>query len=415
MQYDECTFRTRGLVTLIATMAPLAAHAATGEPAWLTEARAREGKLIEARAFRSEDGTLRGRVPAKLRNDVELEDGTYFLELDVGTDTPVSCEVMVEEFDLARMLRSTANVTFDRLAEAQGRIDLKAVERTDAGVFGSRPYIALDWAYRTQTAGGPMLGGLKQVVVDMHAFGLYCAHVDLGYSSTFAQIVRTLAESIELEGAAAAPPYLEVQTLRLGQQPVGVATWTLETDDDGDVRSLLSNSMVVPAGDGAVTAQDSVHLQWMTADGRLLNAMHVESNNDETPTRLELRPAEDSAAWQVSGTFMGKPLSADVGEEAPVTALAQARARRELLAGPDPVGRRLQERSWTVADPTRLLASTFEVTGRDGAGHYLAKESAGPLKLDEVMDSATGTPVRMSTSIGPSTLLLERVYLHGTL
>jgi hypothetical protein len=414
MRYDEHTFRIRSLVTLIAAMAPLAAHAAAGEPAWLTEARAREGKLIEAKPFRSKDGALRGRVPAKLRNEVELEDGTYFLELDVGTDTPVSCEVLVEEFDLARMLRSTANVTFDRLAEAQGTIDLKAVERTDAGVFGSRPYIALDWAYRTQTAAGPMLGGLKQVVVDMHAFGLYCAHVDLGYSTTFAQIVRTLAESIELKGAAA-PPYLEVQTLRLGQQPVGVATWTLETDDDGDVRSLLSNSMIVPAGDGAVTAQDSVHLQWMTADGQLLNAMHVESNNDETPTRLELRTAENSAAWQVSGTFMGKPLSADLGDEAPVTALAQARARRELLAGPDPVGLHLQEKSWTIADPTRLLASTFEVTGRDGAGRYLAKESAGPLKIDEVMDPATGTPLRMSTAIGPSTLLLERVYLHGTL
>ena len=181
------------------------------------------------------------------------------------------------------------------------------------------------------------------------------------------------------------------------------------------MRSLLANSMIVPAGDGVVTAQDSVHVQWMTAEGRLLNAMHVESSNDETPTKLELRRADDSGAWQVSGTFMGKPLSAEVGAQAPVSALEQARARRDLLAGPKPVGRQLQEQSWTVADPTRLLASTFEVTGQDGAGRYLARETAGPLKLDEIMDAATGTPVHMSTAVGPRTLQLERVYLHGKL
>jgi hypothetical protein len=104
-----------------------------------------------------------------------------------------------------------------------------------------------------------------------------------------------------------------------------------------------------------------------------------------------------------------------VGGQAPVSALEQARARRDLLAGPKPVGRQLQERYWTIADPTRLLASTFEVTGQDASGRYLARETAGPLKLDEIMDTATGTPVRLSTAIGPSTLQLERVYLHGKL
>jgi hypothetical protein len=405
---------TLPLVALVTVAWPDRGRAADAEPAWLTEARAREGKLIEAKPFRSKDGALTGRVPAKLRNRVVLEDGAYYLELDVGAETPVSCEVLLEGFDLARMLRSTSGLTFDRLAEAQGKIDLKAIERTDAGAFGANPYIAVDWAYRTQTAGGPMLGGLKQVVVDMHTYGVYCSHVELGYAKTFAEIVRTLAGSLQLEGAPAAPAYVEVQTLKLGEQPVGVATWTLEADAEGDLRSLLSNSMIVPAGDGAVTAQDSAHLQWMTPEGALLNAMHVMSSNDETPTKLELRPAEGSGVWHVSGTFMGKTLAQDVGKEPPVSVLTQARARRDLLAGPDPVGKQLTDKSWTAADPTRLLASTFKVTGKDGSGRYTATETSGPLSIEELMDAATGTPLRMTTAIGPRSLQLERVYVHGT-
>jgi hypothetical protein len=82
-------------LVLLALAAPAAAVAAEAEPAWLTAARAHEGKLIDAKAFRSKDGALTGRVPAKLRNKVELEDQTYYLELDIGTETPVSCDVLV--------------------------------------------------------------------------------------------------------------------------------------------------------------------------------------------------------------------------------------------------------------------------------------------------------------------------------
>ncbi|HET7204876.1 MAG TPA: hypothetical protein VFI92_16065 [Steroidobacteraceae bacterium] len=389
--------------------------AAAEEPAWLAEARAREGKLVDARSFKSKDGVLTGQVPGKLRNKVVLEDQVYYVEVDIGTDTPVSCEVLVEGFDLARMLRSTANLTFERLAELQGAVDAKTVERVDAGVMGANAYIAVDWVYRTQTSKGPMLGGLKQVAVDMHSYGVYCSHVDLGYARTFASVVQTLVGSLRYADAPAAPDFLEVQTLRLGDQPVGVATWKLETDADGDVRSLLANSMFVPAAEGAVTAQDTVHVQWMKPDGRMLNAMHVSSSNDETQTQLELRPAADSEKWRVSGTFMGKPLEADLGEETPASVLTQARLRRDLLADSSPVGKKLTDQSWTSADPTRLLTTTFTVTGRDATGRFTATEVSGPLKVEEVLDAATGTPLRMTMAVGPASLLLERVYVSGTL
>ncbi len=412
---STCRGRTAAGATMLGLMLLPTLGAAAEEPAWLTEARAREGTLVAARPFKSKDGALTGQVPGKVRNKVVLEDQVYYLEVDIGTETPVSCEVLVEGFDLARMLRSTANLTFERLAQVQGAVDAKTVERVDAGVMGANPYIAVDWAYRTQTGKGPMLGGLKQVAVDMHSHGVYCSHVDLGYTRTFASVVQTLVESLRYADAPAAPGYLEVQTLRLGDQPVGVATWRLETDADGDIRSLLSNSMFVPAAEGVVTAQDTAHVQWMKPDGRLLNAMHVSSSNDETQTQLELRPAEDSDGWRVSGTFMGKPLELDLGDEAPASVLTQARLRRELLAQSSPVGRKVTDQSWTSADPTRLLTTTFTVTGSDATGRFTATEVSGPLKVDEVVDPASGTPLRMTMAVGPTSLRLERVYVSGTL
>ena len=197
-----------------------------------------------------------------------------------------------------------------------------------------------------------MLGGLKQVAVDMHTYGVYCSHVELGYAKTFAEIVRTLAGSLQLEGAAAAPAYVEVQTLKLGEQPVGVATWTLEADEEGDLRSLLSNSMFVPAGDGAVTAQDSAHLQWMTPEGRCSTPCTCCRATTRHRRKLELRPAEESGVWQRQWHVHGQDRSQlDVGKEPPVSVLAQARLRRDLLAGPDPVGK--TSRTTPGRPPTR--------------------------------------------------------------
>ena len=407
--------RPRRARALALALLLLPALATAAEPAWLTEARAREAAPVEPKPFRSVDGALAGRVPAKLSGDVVLEDDAYYLELDIGTGTPISCEVLVEGFDIARMLRSTAALSFEQLAKAQGEIDGRTVERLDAGAFGALPWIALDWLYRVKTPEGPMLGALKQVVVDLRPHALYCSHVELGYSRTFATVVEGLARSLEYAGAAQPPGYLEVVTVRLGDRPVGVVTWTLETDAEGDVRSLLSSSMLVPAGEGVVTAQDASHVQWSTAGGRLINAMHVMSTNDETPLRLELNRTEASDDWRVSGTFMGKPLEASLGPETPATVLAQARQRRALVSGPEPVGKSLDDRAWTSVDPTRLLPTRFTVTGRDAAGRYTATEVTGPLAVDAVIDAATGSSLRMTMTVGPQPLVLERVHVAGSL
>src|SRR5262245_32435066 len=92
----------------IAALACMASWAASGqEPQWLTDARAREASPTEPRELNSKDNWFRARVPARTAGDIEKEEGSYTVTFDIGTDSPVFCEVVPESFDLADMLRLT--------------------------------------------------------------------------------------------------------------------------------------------------------------------------------------------------------------------------------------------------------------------------------------------------------------------
>jgi hypothetical protein len=411
------TTRTARFIALAMTATlPAFAVSAADEPAWLKEARAREGKLVDAKPFASTDGVVKGRAAAKLNGKVEPDEGAYYLEFDIGTDTPVSCEVLLDGFDAAQLLKRTAELTFEQLDSAQGKVDTRMVEGIDAGVIGANPYLAANWAYRTQTAQGPMLGGLKQYAIDMHSYGVYCAHVDLGYTNTFRTIVRTLVESLQVGGAAAAPSYVEVQTVKLGGQPVGIAKWTVTADEQGDLKSLISSSMLVPAGPGVVAAQDSAHVQWTTPDGELINAVHVMVANGETDVEVQLKRTDDEEGhWHAAGTFKGKPVEADFGVESPVSMLTQVRTRRDLLKSADPVGKEVSDTMWVAIDPTKLMPTTFKVQSKDASGRYTAVETSGPLRMESVMDAASGTALTTTMPLGAGSLSLERAYLQGSL
>ena len=71
------------------------------EPQWLKDARARESKPIKATAFKSKDNWFSAKVPAKVVGPVVKEQGSYSVELNIGGDNPIYCEVVPEGFDTA--------------------------------------------------------------------------------------------------------------------------------------------------------------------------------------------------------------------------------------------------------------------------------------------------------------------------
>src|SRR5688572_4114313 len=134
------------------------------EPQWLKEARARESKSLKPVALKSKDGWFKVLTPGKLVGTIEEVEGSYSVELDIGGDANVYCEVYPKGVDLANALRVTLGNALTNIESTQGKIEARALEGTDAGAYGVVPYITLTWLYRVGTEKGPLVGALKQFV-----------------------------------------------------------------------------------------------------------------------------------------------------------------------------------------------------------------------------------------------------------
>jgi hypothetical protein len=391
-----------------------AGTAGAADPEWLRELRARESKPSTVmHEVTSKDGWFGARVPAKPVGKVEEEDGSYSVSFELAPEIQASCEIVRDGFDLASLLATTAAASFDFLAQEQGKVTQRAVERTDAGHMASSPYMALDWIYIVETAEGPKVGSLKQVASLKDGHGVYCVLNDVGYAGSFAALARSFVETLQVRDARAAGIFDDISIVSLGGTKVGVATSSVERDGDGDLRVQMSTAILLPVTPDTLRAQDSFSVQFVRPDGTLINALHVVGSDGEVESELKLDPAE-SGGWQISGLHKGKPLEGQLdGGHEPTTFLQQASVRKALLAQREPANGENVEWQWIAADPLRLTESRLTVVGPAGEGLFRARESVGPLQADTVLEAATGLTQRFDLAIGPQTMTVERVYLRG--
>ena len=120
------------------------------EPKWLTDARAREGKIGTAKEFKSKDSWFRARVPGKVKGAVEKVEDSYSIEVDFGGESGAYCELVPDGFDMADMMRRTLELTMQQVAENQGKLESRQLEYADAGAIGNLPYLKARWIYRVQ-------------------------------------------------------------------------------------------------------------------------------------------------------------------------------------------------------------------------------------------------------------------------
>jgi hypothetical protein len=335
------------------------------------------------------------------------------VEIDLGTETPVFCEVVPEGFDLSNMMRHTFNSTLQNVEALQGAVEARQLESTDAGVIGDVPYLRTDWIYVVRDEKGQKrAGGLKQVVLLKSGHGVYCAHADIGYRKTFDTLTRAFAESFEAQPAKGTPFYKEVFTATLGSQKVGVAIMTLTRDAEGDIEVREETSFLVRSADGGVSAQDATHIAWTSDDAQLINASHFTSSNGDLDTSLSLK--HDGDAWQVEGELQGKTISKRLAAGAePGNWLRQTRELRELLAAEKPTGKEHRMWLWLDDSPETLIESVTTILEKSGAD-YAARSTIGPLAATLTLDPRTGTARTADVTIGPMALKLERVYVSGT-
>jgi hypothetical protein len=383
------------------------------EPKWLQEARAREGVLGEVTAIVSEDKWFRAKIPGKVTDKIEFTEGSYTVNVSVGSAT-IACEVLREDADAALLIRNAAEISFEQLGKANGKIEAREVEKAFVGAAGSNAYLATQWVYRVENKGEKLLGGLKQFVSVTDAGVVYCAHDELGYTQSFLAVARALAESIENEQSKAKTPYYrEISTVHFDGVPAGVTKFSLTRDADGDTQAMVIGSMLLQVSPGKLTTQDSAEVQWIRPDGTLINASQSKVE-DGTLTENATLKLDATNKWRAEGDLRGKKFSATIDGSAPNTILQQAYARRELLGQEKAVGAEVAGSIWTSGDLTRFVPIKATVLKALDAERFSVREEMGPVAIDAVIEKSSGMMTNGSIAMGPRTMTIERVYKQGS-
>lgn len=381
------------------------------EPKWLTDARAREAKAGSPREFKSKDNWFKAKVPAKVVGPVEKVEESYSIEFDLGAETPTYCELVPDGFDMADMLRRTLDLTMEQVAQSQGKVEARQLEFTDAGAIGNVPYLETHWLYRVNDGKEARLGQFKQFVMVKGGHGLYCAHVDIGYVKTFDNLMRALAQTLEVSTPVPAPYYEEIAVATVGGMKAGVTMMTLERDADGDTKSEQVTAMMMPAAGGELHTQDAVTKEWVRPDATLINAAHFIAENGELNTSIGLKQEDDT--WVIDGDLQGKKVNAQLpADSTPGTWLAQALGIRQLLASENPVGAEHSIAMWVATDPSKLTDAKTKVLAKQGK-EFTGHSTTGALEADVTLDKS-GALIIADMQVGPQKVKIERVYVNGS-
>ncbi len=387
--------------------------ASVPEPDWIQALRAREAEPLPPQAIQSSDRFFHARVTAKLVGKIQREEQAYRVSLDVGGAAPVDCWVYREGIDFAASISALSENTFTAISGQFGEVELRRVDRVDAGEIAGNPFVALDWMYRVQADGGPQVGQIKHLVASKSGRGLYCQHNEVGYARTFLRIVTAMLESLEYGKPNGPKPYFsEVSTMSVRGMRVGVEYTTLVRDADRDTRIDTRTSLLLPVTADTLQASDTFGVEFARPDGTLINQVHVESANGEVVSHLKLDPAA-GGRWTVEGTFQGKPLSAKIESASPPSSwLGDAFALRETLAEGG-VGAEIKIARWVPeADPTRLIDQTLSIGQQVDPERFAAKLAVAGLEADLVVDRK-GTVAAGTMDMGVAAVDFERVYMGG--
>jgi hypothetical protein len=389
------------------------ALAADADPKWLVDARARESRPQKPRAIESADKWFKAQVPAKLEGSIEKSEDSYSLSFASGGKAPVNCEVIPGGIDLAGYLRANRDYLFAAIEESQGKVESRAVTAYDAGAYGDSPYLQLTWLYRVRTDKGAMLGEVKQIAFEEAGHGVYCFHNDLGYTKTFANIVKGFADTLEITEKRSKPYYHEIATMRINDTRIGVLVVKLEKDNEGYTKAEQIGAMFSPEEGGDISSHDSFEREWVDKDNSLINAYQISVANGEVESDLSLIYQDDNG-WMLDGTLQGKKVSQKLEpQEDPGTWLRQAVELRKVLSAAEPVGAEHSLNLWLDIDPSTLTASKTRILKRKSAREFEAVNTIGPMEANIVIETDTGMMNYAEVRMGPQVIVVERVFIEG--
>jgi hypothetical protein len=379
-------------------------------PDWLKKEMQKEQKRLRDKPVEIGDGLFETRVPGKLQGEPEAFDGGWMISTDIGSDIVMECWLLTEKQDLAALAARVANINIDNVADANGGETARTIWLVEAGNVKNHPWLALEWLYNVGENENKRVGLVKVRAAQVDSLSLACSHNALGYQDTFARAFTTLLGEASAALEAMPAHYREIYRVSIGEQPVGYIRVSYATDEEGDTRNLVEETMLMPVDSSNLSTSDSYATVWSRADGSMINAYESSAENGELTTQLQLTQT-DEGDWWVSGTVQGKEIDSAVsGDGEPLTTVQQMHVVRDLLA--DESSSEAMLTMWVPdADPTTLIGAKVVLDRERGDGH--GTMSIGPLQMNAHFDEF-GSTHSASVSMGAITMNLDRIWQDGT-
>jgi hypothetical protein len=382
-------------------------------PPTFAEQAVREAEAIKVVSFAAPDGSFKGRIAARPVGDVEVQEDFYYARFDIGGENPMECSFFREEIDLATSLRQMSGEMLEIVGRYFGSLDFKQIARVDAGAIGGNPFLAVDWNFAATAEGVRTGGELKQILANKHGRSVYCAHNETGYKETFHGAFTGLLDTLEYEDESEPPPrYLEILVYSVQGQRVGIEQVNVQYDDEGDARTVVYDSMLLPVGTDELIAQDSTDVQFTTAAGELINQIHTRYQNGEPESSLSLIPGAEVGLWKVIGEYRTKKIDAIFAAPKLSSWLGSVLSLRDAIdrAGEEA---RVSVVQWVPdANPISPVEARAAVQEKLEDRTYRTRVEVDSLQMDAVIDRE-GLTRSGRMKVGPIEISVERVFAEG--
>lgn len=390
-----------------ATQKPVAAAEQPAPPKQDLEAMARRevSQPLPTKAIAFPDDSFAADVEASTEPEVAREEGAVTVNFKIGSEGVANCYFYPEQIDVG----GTAHRLLQLVSES---VELRQVRPVAVSAIGTNPVVFLEGMYVGDGPAGKLLGMLKLAIHPTPQGSLMCIHDELGYSKTFRRVIEGLARTFKpKESESLAVRFADLATVKVGEVPVGFQRRrVIEAKDGGRIDEVLT-AMLMPRSATDLMANDVSEVAIADKAGRISTLQFSSSSNGETELELSMERKEGNTyAYQgthsgkkVSGTFKSKDKAGLPGE-----AYLENVVRTRLFDGKS-AGLAIEqyEPSVDFAKPVEVVLRSSKASARG------LSMTIGKLELACVADAA-GMVERAEMSVGPTTLVQERVASVGT-
>ncbi|HVU06076.1 MAG TPA: hypothetical protein VHE30_30205 [Polyangiaceae bacterium] len=378
----------------------------TKAPVDFEKLAARESEGLSPTSVTGPEKKWQFRVPSKGAPTVTPGNGTTNVEVPIGSELAVHCEVLEGDFDAAGTIQNI-------LSDAGKHVEMKRVAPAAVRVQRGDPSLFVNAVYLAPTPQGKALGELKIGALVTPGRTAVCVHDEIGFEKTFDSVADSLFESLtRADGPLSKPSYREASIAKLGPLAVGFEARRLVTVS-GKRMMVTTTAMVVPASESTVTWVDGSEAEKIDTDDLLEAGEYARATNGQVEMIASVK-RKKGATYSYQAQVRGKKAEGEftvTGQKGLSTRAADA---KKLAPGARAKGAFKWESSSYLpdVDPTNGTTMTYTRAAADPPRGMTV--SMGKQRMTGLLDEH-GAFERVDLPLGPATLRIERAFVEGKL